>query len=440
MKAREMTLAGWGRVLHAAGGVVRPERTVELKDAIAMAGATGLCVHGNGRSYGDSAINSGGLTSLSNRLDRILGFDDSGTVEVEPGVTLGRLMEVFLPRGWVLPVSPGTSFATVGGSVAHDVHGKNHEHAGTFGQHVAFLDLLTPDGTIHRVLPGTELFAATCGGAGMTGIITRVALRLHSVGGSYLRVTERRIRNLDDFLAEFEASATASYSVGWIDGMTTGPALGRGILETAEETDEVPSRQDVRKLRRVPFDFPEVALNPLSVRLFNAAYYRRTPPGGRQSLKTYQSFLYPLDAIHDWNRIYGRAGFHQFQCVVPLDNGRAALIALLETIATAKRASFLAVLKRMGNGRAGYLSFPMRGYTLALDFPNRPGIRELHDRLVGITLQHGGRIYLAKDALLSAAAFRAMYPEQDKFRAVLQSVDPRHVMQSDMARRLGLTS
>ena len=254
-----------------------------------------------------------------------------------------------------------------------------------------------------------------------------------------MRVTEQRVANLDAFLAAMQNAQGATYSVGWIDGTARGASLGRGILETAEhEPDDL--AMPATRPRAVPLDFPGFVLNPLSVRLFNEAYFRRVPASGRSRPVMLQKFLYPLDAIHGWNRIYGKRGFHQFQCVVPFEIGPRALRGLLEVIAASCQASFLAVLKRMGPGRAGFLSFPMQGYTLALDFPAKPGIEDLYARLCALTLDAGGRVYLAKDSLLNAPQFRQMYPEFSSFHRVLSELDPSGRMQSGMSRRLSLHS
>jgi decaprenylphospho-beta-D-ribofuranose 2-oxidase len=440
MRKAELTLAGWGRALRAPTHAVRPERFAEALGAFnAPTGERGLCLHAGARSYGDSALNTGGDTLITTRLDRVLTFDaETGLIEVEPGVTFQRLLAAFLPRGFMVPVTPGTAFATIGGAVANDVHGKNHETAGSFAQHVTAIDLLLPDGTARTITPAdTELFRATVAGQGLTGFMTRIAFRLQRVPGGTVRVTEQRIANLEAFLAAMQQAAGATYSVGWIDGTATGAALGRGILETAEP-EPGPFIQPANRARAIPLDFPGFALNPISVSLFNEAYVRRVPANGRNSSVPLGKFLYPLDAIHGWNRIYGKRGFHQFQCVVPYETGETTLRRLLELITQSRQASFLAVLKRMGPGRAGYLSFPMQGYTLALDFPNKPGIEALYARLCELTLQAGGRVYLGKDSLLNAAQFRQMYPEYPDFHAVLESIDPAHRMQSDIARRLGL--
>jgi decaprenylphospho-beta-D-ribofuranose 2-oxidase len=360
----------------------------------------------------------------------------------EPGVTFADLLKTFLPRGFLVPVTPGTAFATLGGAVANDVHGKNHDRAGGFGDHVQWLDLLLPSGEELRVTPDErpDLFAATIGGIGLTGIILAVALRLQRVPSPAVTVAERRIGDLDGFLAAFaEHRATATYSVGWIDALARGRSLGRGILELAEPAQDAGAAAPAKvRTRRVPIDLPGFVLNPASVAVFNEVYYRRVPAAGRERLLPYEKFLYPLDAIQDWNRIYGRRGFYQFQCVLPDDAAPSGLRVLLEAISAARGASFLAVLKTLGGEGRGHLSFPLRGHTLALDFPRGAGTDELMRRLERLTLDHGGRIYLAKDACLSATGFAAMYPKLDAFRAVLREVDPQGRMTSGMARRLNI--
>ncbi len=439
MASAATTLSGWGRVSPALCRASRPGSKAEALAAFAAPAPNGLCLHGAGRSYGDCATLEGGEALITTRLDRILAFDqETGLVQVEPGVDFARLLAAFLPCGFLVPVTPGTGFATIGGAVANDVHGKNHEHAGSFCQHVSELDLVLPSGLRRTITPAdAELFAATCGGLGLTGMITRIAFRMQRVPGGAVAVREQRVGGLDAFISAMEEAREATYSVGWIDGTARGAALGRGVLQTGEIAAG-PYLQPVARAWTVPVDFPDFALNSLSVRLFNAAYFRRVPMAGRVREVPLARFLYPLDAIGGWNRIYGARGFYQFQCVVPFAGGAAVLREMLEVIAASRQASFLAVLKRMGAGRAGYLSFPMAGYTLALDFPRGARVEALYARLCAITRGVGGRVYLGKDALVSAEDFRAMYPSFPAFARVLAEVDPAGRMQSGMARRLRL--
>ena len=437
-----LTLTGWGRTAHADMEVGRPERPRDLAALLADTNGTSIVVHGGGRSYGDAALNRDGRAILTRRLSRLLSFDqESGLLVCEAGVTFADLMSVFLPRGFCVPVTPGTAFATLGGAVATDVHGKNHDRVGSFGDHVQWIELLMANGETVRVSPDDrpELFAATIGGMGLTGVIVSLCIRMMRVSSRAVAVRERRIADLEEFLAAFEeARRDTDFSVGWIDALARGKRLGRGILETAAFADADPDGQVREKSRRVPMDFPGIALNGLTVGAFNSGYYRRVPRQGRDRTLPATQFFYPLDAVQDWNRVYGKRGFYQFQCVMPGATGSDSIRRALEEISASRSASFLAVLKTLGGEGRGLLSFPMRGYTLALDFPRRTGTEALMARLERIALDHGGRIYLAKDALLSPDGFAAMYPRLERFRAMLSEVDPKGRFQSDMARRLNV--
>ena len=431
MSWNEIEVTGWGRVLRSRAEVARPERAA----ALAALGGQGPAI-GMRRSYGDAMQNSGGRLIDMTRLDRLLAFDAaSGLLHVEAGAQIGDILRVFAPRGWLPPVMPGTGFVTVGGAIANVVHGKNHHGAGSFGEHVEALTLLR-NGRPAEITPerDPDLFRATVGGLGQTGVIASAVLRLMPAKGDLMMVTERRVSDWDEHVALLESSR-APYSVGWIDATAGGASLGRGIVEEAETgTGLVPARGAGRK---VPIDAPAFALSAPVVRLFNAAYWRRVPAEGRTVVKPVSDFFFPLDRIRDWNRLYGARGFHQFQCVVPpaeVDRLRQ----MLERIAAAGIASPLSVLKRMGPGRGGMLSFPMEGYTLAVDFPNRPGAARLIEELNGMAADAGGRIYLAKDSLLRPGRVEEMYPELDHWREVVAAADPEGRMQTDLTRRLGL--
>ncbi|MCZ6678501.1 MAG: FAD-binding oxidoreductase [Candidatus Poribacteria bacterium] len=439
MNWEPMTLNGWGRAAYASVIACAPEGADEVIEAIRAADNRGIIAFGGGRSYGDVALNSGGRTVLTALLNRVESFEaDSGTLVCGPGLAFHDLLAEFLPRGYVVPVSPGTGFTTIGGAVANDVHGKNHDRSGSFGDHVRWIDLLLPSGEVVRISPESrpDLFAATIGGIGLTGIMLRVCFNMQRVPSNAVELREERMPDLDAFFATFErVRATATFSVGWIDALARGASLGRGILGTAELTPTgMPDRR--AKRLRVPLDFQAFAINPRVVSEFNGWYYHRVPTGARERLVPLERFFYPLDAVLDWNRVYGRRGFYQFQCVLPDAASAVGIPRLLEEISCSRSASFLAVLKTLGSEGRGYLSFPIRGYTLALDFPRRPGTEELLARLERITLDNGGRIYLAKDSRLSPLAFEAMYPKLEAFRAVLDEIDPQARMRSDLARRL----
>jgi len=435
MRWKTADYSGWGRALWAKGDIARPERLGALDEALSdgMVPAQGMR-----RSYGDAALNSGGRMVDMSRLDRMLSFDEAtGLLDVEAGARIGEIAAAFAPRGWLPAVMPGTGFATVGGCIAQDVHGKNHHGAGSFCEHVVSLTLRQGDRT-RTVTPEKtpELFRATAGGLGQTGIITAARLRMIACKGDIMLVTERRVEDWDDHLALLDAS-TATYTVGWIDATAKGRSLGRGILEEGETGQGLVPKRD--KFRKVPFNAPHFSLSKPIVKAFNEAYYRRVPEMGRTVVRPITDFFFPLDKIHDWNKLYGKRGFHQFQCVVPLASA-PALRAMLETIANSGLASPLAVLKRMGPGRAGYLSFPMEGYTLAVDFPNRAEARELIKRLEDMTVAAGGRLYFAKDALARGTDVGAMYPDLNAWRTAVAEADPEGRLLTDMVRRLKLRS
>lgn len=436
MRWNTVECTGWGRVHRATSQVARPERLSTLSATLADTPAPGV---GNRRSYGDACLNGDGHAVDMTRMDRILSFNkQTGVVEAEAGLTIGTLARVTAPQGWLPAVMPGTGLATLGGCAAMDVHGKNHHVAGSFGQHVLSVTLMQGD---RRVVAtpnrNKSLFRATMGGLGQTGVIAQLKLQLTPCPGTVLEVRERRIECFEDFIRALDGSQ-ADYVVGWIDAAATGAHLGRGVLEEAQLTrGDTPPRSHSRK---VPMDAPGFALSPPVVRLFNAAYYGRIPPGaGRTRTRRIDDFFFPLDKIHDWNRLYGKRGFHQFQCVVPLDQV-AALREILVEIAEAHLASPLAVLKRLGPGRAGHMSFPMEGYTLAVDFPARNGIEALIDQLEQLCRQAGGRLYLAKDALAHGEAIKAMYPEHGDWVAETAKADPDGAYETDMTRRLTLRS
>ncbi len=433
MRWKSTEYRGWGRVRSATGDVARPERSRALDEVLAE--ATGPAI-GMGRSYGDAGLNSGGRAIDMTRLDRMLGFDPAtGVLEVEAGARIGDIARAFAPRRWLPAVMPGTGFATVGGCIAMDVHGKNHHHIGSFCQHVTEITLRQGAKTL-TITPETKgnLFRATAGGLGQTGVIATAKLRLIPCTSDMILVTERRVASWDDHIAALDASE-ASYAVGWIDATASGASLGRGIVEEGE-----PGKGLVRPRRAawsVPFNAPGFALSGPVVRAFNRLYYGRVPASGRTLVKPIDDFFFPLDRIGDWNRLYGKRGFHQFQCVVP-EASVPVLQEMLAMIAASGLASPLAVLKRMGAGRAGYLSFPMAGYTLAVDFPNRGAVGKLVPRLARKAAQAGGRIYFAKDSLAPAELMPVMYPELKAWASEVAKADPEGALTTDLVRRLNL--
>lgn len=440
---RSQTLSGWGKTSSATVQTARPER---LSDLVALVHEPGLLTpYGLGRSYGDACVPPAqGRAVVMQRLDRLVAFDETtGLLTAEAGVSFADILKVFLPKGWLIPVSPGSSFVTLGGAIANDVHGKNHPSAGSIGNHIEWIDLLLPSGEEVRISPtdNAPLFHATIGGLGLTGIIVRAAVHLMPVRSNAMAVTRYRTEDLDHMFASFgQMPPEDTYAVAWIDALASGPALGRGIFERAHSAAQSVSSNH-KSGPGLPFNLPGFTLNPLSVRLFNNLRYTMAA-SSTPTLHTLPvgKFFYPLDGIRNWNRMYGKRGFHQFQAVIPDAGAQQGIRQLLSTISQSRKASFLAVLKRLGGTGQGMLSFPLQGYTLALDFPNSSGVRELLTRLIHITRDHGGRVYLAKDSALTDDDFMAMYPMHNDFRQILAQVDPQQRMSSQMAIRLGLRS
>jgi FAD/FMN-containing dehydrogenase len=385
--------------------------------------------HGNGRSYGDSCLNPGGTLLHTRGIDRYITFDAAtGILECEAGVLLSELLDLVVSQGWFLPVTPGTRLVTVGGAIANDVHGKNHHVAGSFGRHVLALELLRSDGErrLCSACESPEWFAATVGGLGLTGLITRVRLQLRRIHGPWLQVETQRFERLDDFFQLSAESASSEYTVAWVDCLARGPALGRGVFMRADHVSALPPQHPQVATRRaaMPLTPPLSLVNSLTLRAFNTLYFHRAPRQPRQRIRHYESFFYPLDGIADWNRMYGPRGFLQYQCVVPPDNAPMATAELLECIAASRRGSFLVVLKQFGaTSSPGLLSFPRPGTTLALDFPNH-GERTLQllSQLDEVVLAAGGALYPAKDARMPPRMFAASFPRLPEF---LPYVDPR---------------
>jgi FAD/FMN-containing dehydrogenase len=407
----------WGNLLYAP-----PSRRRRLSDRAApLPPADSMLAWGNGRSYGDVCINSGGELLQTRGLDRYLAFDETtGVLRAEAGVLLDDIIRTFLPRGWFLPVTPGTRFVTLGGALANDVHGKNHHVAGTFGNHVRRFELLRSDGSRRECSPGenTELFTATIGGLGLTGLVAWVELQLRRVPGPAIAVDNHRFHGLDEFFARnAEAETMHEHVVAWIDCIAREP---RGILMAGDHVEGRPATPT--SAHAVPLTPPFSLINRMSLTAFNKAYFHRPLPE-RQTVHCLP-FFYPLDNILNWNRVYGRRGFYQYQCAVPKAVEREATAALLDAIRKSGQGSFLAVLKTFGEAASpGMLSYPLAGANLALDFPNGGAATlALFERLDAIVRDAGGRLYPAKDARMPGALFRAGYPRWQEFS---QHVDPK---------------
>lgn len=438
-------LSGWGRYPRQDCAVTRPRSESDLR---ALVGRGPLIARGNGRGYGDCALNPANTVDML-RLNRMLAFDStSGQLVAEAGVMLNDVIATFLPRGWFPAVTPGTRFVTLGGMIAADVHGKNHHRDGSFGAFVDWLDVLGADGEVRRCSreEQPDLFAWTIGGMGLTGIVLRAAIRLRPVESGWICQTTLPAPDLDTAMRLFEENDAATYSVAWIDCLAGGSGLGRSAIMLGEHArlDELPAGRraapfaiPAKRVVGVPFDFPAAVLNSLTVKAFNAAYYRRHVMARGKSVVDWQSYFYPLDALQNWNRIYGKRGFLQFQCALPLASAKAGLTALLRSISASGQGSFLAVLKRLG-AQAGPFSFPMEGYTLALDFPVGQRTLALMEQLDAIVIDHGGRFYLAKDSRMSAQTLRASDPRVPAFVAMRETLGAASAFQSSQSERLQL--
>jgi|SRR6185437_5524244 len=413
-----------------------------------LKGENSFIPRGNGRCYGDASLAPRTISTL--KFDKMLGFDPvAGIFECQSGLLLDQILTVIIPRGWFLPVTPGTKFITVGGAVASDVHGKNHHIDGSFSNHLLDMDLVLISGETITCSPEshTDLFQATCGGMGLTGIITRVKFRLKKIETSFIKQKQIRAENLDELIQLFEQYHQYTYSVAWIDCLKKGAGFGRSILMLGEHAriTELDAKQQqdplsVRKKRPVnfPVNLPSWVLNRFTVKAFNQLFYTKNFKREINRLIYFEPFFYPLDAILHWNRGYGKNGFIQYQFVLPL-NAKSGLVEMMNRISDSGLGSFLAVLKVFGK-QEGIISFPKEGYTLALDFPVKPGLLPFLDELDQIVLRHDGRLYLSKDARMKPEVLRGGYPGLEKFKDIVRKYNPGgkiHSMQSD---RLFLTS
>lgn len=433
-----MKRSGWGRFPR----VETIESYFESsRDLSAKIGRRNRCIaFARGRSYGDSALSE---HVIHTRLfDKALHFDErDGLLTCESGITLAEIIDAFLPRGWFLEVTPGTKFASVGGAIASDVHGKNHHLKGCFSESILSLNLMLPSGEVVQCsrTENPDLFHATCGGMGLTGIILEATLRLQRVSGSLIAERIVRCRNLDEVLEKFERYRWASYSVAWIDCLAKGREKGRSLLMLGEHTarGKNPIRRSEPTLS-IPFPTPSLMLNRYSVSLFNYWYFARNVPRSEERIVHLDTFFYPLDRIEHWNRLYGSKGFIQYQFVLPKEGGREGLQNILDLTSSAGLGSFLAVLKLLGPENENLLSFPLEGYTLALDFKIQKVLFPFLEKLDRIVMDYGGRLYLSKDARMQQHVFRKGYDKLDGFMQIREAYGMNRKFHSLQSKRLGI--
>jgi len=441
-------LSGWGRYPRHSSELLRPASPAEVPQLIAS--RAGIVARGNGRAYGDAAIGEQ-TTLVTLALDRIRAFDPAtGRIRVEAGLLLADLLALMVPRGFFPPVVPGTKFVTIGGMIASDVHGKNHHKEGSFGDHVESLALALPSGgvAICSRTENAELFYATIGGMGLTGTIIEATFCLRPVETGWMRQQTIVASDLENALDALFASGDATYSVAWIDCLARGKSMGRSLIFAAEHA----SLEDIDALRpgaerfpssrasrlSVPVELPSFTLNRFSVAAFNEMYFRAgAMKAGYPFLVSWDPYFFPLDGIGNWNRIYGRRGFLQYQCVIPTAHAKHALGDILDRLSSRGIASFLAVLKQMGPGH-GDISFPLEGFTLALDLPVDDTVFPLLDELDRTVIEAGGRLYLAKDARQSPATFEAGYPGLSRFRDLRRTIGATGRISSRLSTRLGI--
>jgi decaprenylphospho-beta-D-ribofuranose 2-oxidase len=459
LPGRSVTLTGWGRIAPSTARLAEPASETDAAavlrsasgDSSGAASGAGVIPRGLGRSYNNAAQSAGGLVVSTARLSSVISLDPATGVAVcEGGASLEQLMVEGLPHGWFVPVSPGTRQVTVGGAIAMDVHGKNHHVAGSFARHVREFSLLLPSGEVRTVSPGADprLFWATAGGLGLTGLITRVTVALKKVDTALVKVDTVRTADIDETMRVLaEQDARYGYTVAWSDSTATGASLGRSVITSGDfaAVADLPAAAhgqplafDPRARFTAPDVFPPGLLNRHSIRLANEVWYRKAPKKREGEIQTIGQFFHPLDGIRDWNRVYGPGGFRQYQYVLPFGQ-EAAVRRSFEMVSALPAPSFVTVLKRFGAASPGLLSFPQPGWTLALDFPGRTrALLPLLDRLDRLVLEHGGRVYLAKDGHVAPRAFEEMYPGAAELRKVRAEVDPDGILASDLSRRLGL--
>jgi decaprenylphospho-beta-D-ribofuranose 2-oxidase len=445
--SRTEKLYGWGRLRPSESTVYYPDVRDQLTPIPGITAGKRVLARGKGRSYGDASLNAGNTSVCFDWLDKVHEFDtDNGVLVCEAGLTLEEIIRLILPRGWFLPVTPGTCYPSLGGSFACDVHGKNHHVNGSLGEHVEWIELVNAEGQIMRCSSqeNADLFAATRGGLGLTGLIYRLCLKLERVPSAYYEAQFIKTNSLEETMTELEQGDKGfTHTVSWLDCSASGPALGRGevTLGSYAPREKLPPKYRSRPydsdqgLRfTVPMVSPIPLVNALTVRLFNEAYYRKRMNPRQNTVVHYGFFLYPLDMVREWNRVYNK-GFVQYQFVVPFDAGRKLLPHVLRACQTSGHVPALNVLKRFGEGQP-LLSFPEPGWTLALDFGASRGLMQFLEELDHAVLDHGGKVYLVKDHRLSPKMFRAMYPEFGDWLAIKQKYDPEWRFESNLSRRL----
>ena len=434
-----MKVSGWGNYPTSSCAVYEPKSQKELSDFLLNDDVFPLISRGMGRSYGDSSLSENVVSTKA--LQDLTKFDfDTGELHCSSGILLKDILDLYEPRGWFLPVTPGTKYVTVGGAIAADVHGKNHHVSGSFTDYVISMKILTvSEGFIECSRENNyELFRATCGGMGLTGIILEVRLKLIRVESSFISQKTFKCANLAETFELLKVNTNHNYSVAWVDCMTAGNALGRSIVTFGEHSSDGVFASVSRARLNIPFNMPSFITNKYAVKAFNGIYYSSHESGPEERNVHYDSFFYPLDKISNWNRLYGSKGFIQYQFVVPFEDGFSIVKEILELTVNSGIGSYLAVLKELGPGNENYLSFPRKGVTLSLDFKVTKNLFPLLDHFDTIISSRGGRVYLAKDSRMSETAFKECYPEWERFTTIRKQYGADKIFHSLQSRRIGL--
>ncbi|MDB4655246.1 FAD-binding oxidoreductase [Flavobacteriales bacterium] len=443
---RETNISGWGNFPKIKAEVKEPESVEQLKPL--RESLDNLIPRGAGRSYGDSSLNASSILS-SSKLNQTLSFDaEAGVFTCQSGKMLNNILDEIVPKGFFLPVTPGTKFITIGGAIAADIHGKNHHVDGCFSQHVSWLKLLMADGsekTCSRE-ENTDLFWSTCGGMGLTGFILEASFRLKKIETAKIVNRTIKCQNLDEVISNLLKHEIYTYSVAWIDCGTSGKNLGRSLLYLGEHASQAQitkgdlySYKTPRPLIGLPFNLPNWTLNKWTVKAFNALYYGKVQSKDSTAIVGFEPYFYPLDVANNWNRLYGSNGFAQYQFVIPMEVANEGMHRIMEEIVKSGESSFLAVLKLFGEQNEGWLSFPKRGLQLALDFPINKKSLMLMNRLDDMVMEMSGRSYLAKDSRMKKAFFESSYPKLNQFKKLLSEIDPKGKFRSLQSDRLGIT-
>ena len=430
-------ISGWGNYPQQETQCMTPYTIALLCAAVNLEG--NLIARGMGRSYGDSANASRALQTMY--IDRFIEFDNtSGKFTAEAGITLLDILKVVVPKGWFLPVTPGTSYVTLGGAIASDVHGKNHHIAGTFGQYVKSLNLVLGTGEIKTASKNenADLFHATCGGMGLTGIIISATIQLLPIRSSFINKKTIKAKCIEAAYEALDSNSNANYSVAWIDCLSKGKSLGRSVLSLGEHSEQGKLEINFKQTVSVPFATPSALLNNLTMKAFNTFYWHKSKHNQNQTISL-MPFFYPLDAVGKWNKLYGKQGFIQFQCVLPKESGVANMRKLLTEISNSGEGSFLAVLKQFGKANDNLLSFPTEGYTLALDFKLSAPVIKMVRRLETMVIDMGGRLNLTKDAIMQEKTFKRTYLNWEKFEAVREKYGAIGKFSSSQSKRIGLS-